>query len=284
MTVAISAAFRKMTIRAVLAIVLFIFTYLLLFALAAGLTLASGFAGFIVISAIGLNYISAAIGLGLISVGVLILYFLIKFLFKQHKVDRSHLTELTREEQPELFAFIEEIVQQVGTTFPKKIYLASDVNAAVFYDSSFWSMFFPVRKNLLIGIGLINTVSRLELKAILAHEFGHFSQRSMKLGSYVYNVNQVIYNMLHDNESFNRVLQNWYLNYADADQSYDERIGYYNALGQSIEFMRVTTPFEQIERNLVAVAAAEKELKVQIRMMQETALFRDDHTGDNSHL
>lgn len=209
MTVAVSGAFRKMTIRAVFAIILFIFTYLLLFTLAAGLTFASGFAGFVVISAIGLNYFSAAIGIGLVSVGVLILYFLIKFLFKQHKVDRTDLTELTREEQPELFAFIAGIVQEVGTTFPKKIYLSSDVNAAVFYDSSFWSMFFPVRKNLLIGIGLINTVSRLELKAILAHEFGHFSQRSMKLGSYVYNANQVIYNMLYDNESFHRVLQNW---------------------------------------------------------------------------
>jgi hypothetical protein len=36
------------------------------------------------------------------------------------------------------------------------------------------------KKNLTIGIGLINSTSVGELKTILAHEFGHFSQRSMK--------------------------------------------------------------------------------------------------------
>ncbi len=98
---------------------------------------------------------------------------------------------------------VREIVDEVQTDFPKKIYLSTDVNAAVFYDSSFWSMIFPIRKNLLIGMGLVNSTTKLELKAVLAHEFGHFSQRSMKLGSFVYNVNKVIYNMLYDNESYN---------------------------------------------------------------------------------
>jgi hypothetical protein len=70
-------------------------------------------------------------------------------------------------------------------------------------------MIFPVRKNLQIGFGLVNTVTEQELKAILAHEFGHFSQRTMSVGSYVYNVNQVIFNMLYDNESFDSMIQAW---------------------------------------------------------------------------
>ncbi|HLC83453.1 MAG TPA: M48 family metalloprotease [Bacteroidia bacterium] len=60
-----------------------------------------------------------------------------------------------------------------------------------------------------MGLGLTNTISEQEFKAILAHEFGHFSQRSMKVGSYVYNVNQVIFNMLFDNESFDNMIQKW---------------------------------------------------------------------------
>src|SRR5690606_38074555 len=92
---------------------------------------------------------------------------------------------------------------------PKKIYLSSDVNAFVSYDSSFWSMFFPVRKNLTIGLGLVNSVNLSEFKAVLAHEFGHFSQRSMKLGSYVYNVNRILYNMLYDNTGYANMLQGW---------------------------------------------------------------------------
>lgn len=70
-------------------------------------------------------------------------------------------------------------------------------------------MFLPVRKNLQIGLGLVNSVNLSEFKAILAHEFGHFSQRSMKLGSYVYNVNKVIHNMLYDNEGYGELLGKW---------------------------------------------------------------------------
>lgn len=148
-------------------------------------------------------------GIGIISLGILIFFFLLKFIFKKHVVDRSHLIEITQEDEPQLFNCISEIVNDVETDFPKKIYLSTDVNAGVFYDSSFWSMIFPIRKNLQIGLGLVNVVNVSEFKAILAHEFGHFSQKSMKIGSYVYNVNQIIYNMLNDNESFNSMIERW---------------------------------------------------------------------------
>ena len=152
-------------------------------------------------------FLTLMLGGGLVCFGVLILVFLVKFIFKVNKVDRSHLTRITQAEQPDLFKMIDEIVEEVGTDFPKKVYLSSEVNASVFYDSSFWSMFFPVRKNLHIGLGLMNTISIDELKAILAHEFGHFSQKSMRTGSYVYNVNQVIYNTLYDNEGYGNFTQ-----------------------------------------------------------------------------
>lgn len=155
------------------------------------------------------SFVTIALGIGLASLGVFVLIFLFKFLFKQHKTDRSHLIEISQNEEPALFAFIDDIVCEVKTDFPKKVYLSADVNAGVFYDSSFWSMIFPIRKNLNIGIGLVNTLSAQEFKAILAHEFGHFSQRSMKVGSYVYNVNQVIYNLLYDNESFDDMIRRW---------------------------------------------------------------------------
>lgn len=31
----------------------------------------------------------------------------------------------------------------------------------------------------------------------------------MKVGSYVYNVNQVIFNLLYDNESYERIIHSW---------------------------------------------------------------------------
>lgn len=44
---------------------------------------------------------------------------------------------------------------------------------------------------------------------LLAHEFGHFSQKTMKVGSYVYNVNQIIFNMLYDNEGYAKLTNRW---------------------------------------------------------------------------
>lgn len=206
--VKLTASFRQHVTLSVLAILLFIITYLVLIALAVGLTFLSGYLGLAIILAKPM-YATLLIGFGLIGMGVLVLIFLVKFLFTKHTVDRSDMIEVTAEEQPLLFDCIREIVREAGTDFPKKVYLSADVNAAVFYDSGFWSMFLPVRKNLKIGLGLVNAVTVSELKAILAHEFGHFSQRSMLLGSYVYNVNRVIYNMLFENEGFARVAVQW---------------------------------------------------------------------------
>lgn len=197
-----------MAVRAMLSILLFLLVYILLVVAAVGLTFLLGWGG-IMLVALRPSVLTIGLGLGMTGAGVLILIFLLKFIFKRHIVDRSHLTEIRPEQQPQLFAFISEIVDEVHTKFPKKVYLSADVNASVFYDSGFWSMFLPVKKNLHIGIGLVNTVSVNEFRAILAHEFGHFSQRSMKVGSYVYNVNQVIYNMLYDNASYENLANRW---------------------------------------------------------------------------
>lgn len=204
----VSAGFRAQATKAVVTIGLFVLTYLLMLVFAIGLTVLCVYGG-IALIAVRPMLVTIALGIGLASLGVLVLFFLLKFIFKSHKVDRSHLIEIKEEDEPELFSLINDIVNKLGTNFPKKVYLSSDVNAAVFYDSSFWSMFFPIRKNLQIGLGLVNTVSKSELTAILSHEFGHFSQRTMKVGSYVYNVNQVIFNLLFDNETYDERVQGW---------------------------------------------------------------------------
>ncbi|HSC52517.1 MAG TPA: M48 family metallopeptidase [Phnomibacter sp.] len=204
----LTSEFKTQTLRAIFSIVVFVLVYLIILVLALGLTALCVVGGLYLIAARPM-FLTIVLGAGLASLGILVLIFLIKFMFQSHKTDRSHLVEIHSSDEPELFKMIDEIVCAVKTSRPKKVYLSADVNAAVFYDSSFWSMFFPIKKNLQIGMGLVNTVSREELKAILSHEFGHFSQRTMKVGSYVYNVNQVIFNMLFDNDSYTNLVQRW---------------------------------------------------------------------------
>lgn len=187
-TVRLSKEFKKQTLRTIFSLVIFAAVYILILVAAVGLTIACVYGGIMMV-VLAPRLVTIGLGIGLASLGFFILYFLFKFIFTSNKVDRSHLQRITREEQPDLFLLLDDIVSKVGTTFPKNVYLSSEVNASVFYDSSFWSMFLPIRKNLQIGLGLVNSVTHDELKAILSHEFGHFSQRTMKVGSYVYNVN-----------------------------------------------------------------------------------------------
>lgn len=252
-SIALRPEFKRQATKAVVSIVIFILSYVGLFLLTIGLTILCGW-GAISIIQLFPGLVTLALGIGLASLGVLVLIFLLKFTVKSTIINRAGFVEINEKSEPKLFALISEIVEEVGTDKPKKVYLSGDVNAGVFYDSSFWSMIFPVRKNLQIGLGLINSITTSELKSILAHEFGHFSQRSMRVGSYVYNANKVIHNMLYDNDSYNRLIQNWgnisgyfspFVGIAEAiieaiqsilQSVYDNLNGNYFALSREMEF------------------------------------------------
>lgn len=203
-----SKEYKNEAIKVTASILFFAIVYLALVFLAVVL---AGFVSFIGIQIIILKpmFLTIMLGLGLIGLGLMVIFFLIKFIFTRRKIDRSGYREIKKEEFPELFEYIKNIAAETNTPFPKKIYLSHDVNASVFYDSSFLSMFFPVRKNLLIGLGFVNSVNLSEFKAVIAHEFGHFSQDSMRLGSYVFNTNKIIYNMLYENDGYAKALDSW---------------------------------------------------------------------------
>lgn len=203
-----SPQFRREVVKVLAAILFFVLTYLLLVAAAVGFAVLCAMGGLSLV-VFKPMFLTLMLGLGLAVLGLMVLIFMVKFLFKRHTIQLSGLTEITETEHPRLFEFVRTLAKETQTTFPRKIYVSPDVNASVFYNSSFWSMFFPVRKNLQIGLGLVNAVNLSEFKAILAHEFGHFSQRSMKLGTYVYNMNRIIFNMLYDNDGYESTLQWW---------------------------------------------------------------------------
>ncbi len=140
--------------------------------------------------------------------GMLFLFFA-KGLFKRQKRDTSRLIEVTAKDQPKLFAFVQALCKEAKAPMPRAIYLSHEVNAAVFYPRSLLSLFLPVRKNLLVGLGLLNLLNVSELKAVLSHEFGHFAQSSMKLGQYVYVFNQAIADMVVSRDFWDTLLARW---------------------------------------------------------------------------
>lgn len=200
--------YKKEAIRVTASILFFALVYLLLVILSTALAATVSYFGVMLII-FRPSFITLMIGIGMIGLGIMVMFFLFKFIFSIKKVDRSGLCEIHKKDYPELFSFVKQLATETKAPMPKRIYLTPEVNASVFYDSNLLSMFFPARKNLMIGLGFVNSVNMSEFKAVLAHEFGHFSQDSMRLGSYVYNVNKIIYNVLYDNEGYASTIDSW---------------------------------------------------------------------------
>ena len=136
----------------------------------------------------------------------LICLFMVKGLFKRARREDGVRVEVTEAEQPVLFAFIRQLCRDTGAPFPHRVYVVPDVNAAVSFHESFLNLIFPSRKNLIIGLALVNRLNLTEFKAVLAHEFGHFSQNSMKLGSYVYTANRAVADVVYGRDWLDNLL------------------------------------------------------------------------------
>lgn len=117
--------------------------------------------------------------------------FMAKALFFVQRPGGAQDYELKRQDHPRLFRFLNAIADEAGAPKPHRVFLSARVNASVSYDLSLLNLIFPSRKNLEIGLGLVNVLSLGELKAVLAHEFGHFAQKTMAVGRWVYIAQQV---------------------------------------------------------------------------------------------
>jgi Zn-dependent protease with chaperone function len=202
---AVSKQYKAKVIQVFLSMLGFVIAYFAVLAAVGVLIYYSFLFAILLLTHIG-HWIMILAAVGVLFMGGLLAFFVLKFLFASNKEDNSELIEITRDDEPVLFQFIEEVCKECKTTFPKKIFISPGINARVFYNSSFWSMFLPIRKNLEIGGGLISSLNVTEFKAVIAHEFGHFSQSSTRLGSYVYRINRVIYNTIFENDSYDKAV------------------------------------------------------------------------------
>ncbi len=80
-------------------------------------------------------------------------------LFVQHRHEIDDI-EVTAKDQPRLFAFINRLADEAGAPRAHRVFLSPRVNAAVFYDLTVLNLLFPSRKNLEIGLGLVNAHAR----------------------------------------------------------------------------------------------------------------------------
>jgi Zn-dependent protease with chaperone function len=140
------------------------------------------------------------LGAGFLSV------FLFKALVFVQRAKPSNDIELKASDQPALFSFIYALADEIKAPRPYRVYLSPRVNAAVFYDLSLLNFIIPSRKNLEIGLGLVNILNVGEFKAVLAHEFGHFAQRTMAVGRWVYIAQQIAAHIVAKRDALDKLL------------------------------------------------------------------------------
>ena len=120
---------------------------------------------------------------------------------------------LPRDRQRRLFGVIEEIAAGTSQAMPAEVYLVSDVNAFVTTRGGF--MGFGSRRVMGLGLPLLQTLGVSELRAVLAHEFGHYHGGDTKLGPWVYKTRAAIGRTLQSLEGYSALLQKpfvWYGN------------------------------------------------------------------------
>jgi heat shock protein HtpX len=97
---------------------------------------------------------------------------------------------ITAAEHPRLFAMIDDIARQTAQEPPAEVYLVNDVNAWVAQRGG--TMGVGSKRVMGIGLPLMELLSEEELRAVLAHEFGHYVGGDTRLGPWIYKTRAAI--------------------------------------------------------------------------------------------
>lgn len=135
---------------------------------------------------------------------------MVKNLCKSLRLPRQEAIEIFPHEHPRFFAFLARVCKDVGVPMPRRVFVDHRVNAAALPDrTSLLDFVLSTRKNLRLGLGLVNSVNLTEFKAILAHEIGHFTQKTTWLALYVQVAALVCALSVHGDDRFDRFLRAW---------------------------------------------------------------------------
>ncbi|WP_197040104.1 M48 family metallopeptidase [Mycobacterium sp. URHB0044] len=216
----------------------------------------------IVVALAYVGYLFSVIGIGLIAGCFWILAVVVAVAIgKSIAAQRKHgdpgrgSVLLGEEEQPELWHEVRELAGFAGTRPPDEIRLVAVANAAVSEDSTLLGLVGGTRR-MFLGAPLLIGFTRQQLRAVLAHELGHYSGRHTALGALTYRGQEAIARVLDDLEdSFARkpleLYGDWYLAISQAVNRRQE----FEADRLSAELVGGATAAEALRQNEVLVLA-----------------------------
>ncbi|MFO0922589.1 MAG: M48 family metallopeptidase [Pirellulales bacterium] len=156
--------------------------------------------------------------------GTIMVLFMIKPLFSRLKFEPRRRS-LTRQGQPVLFALIDQICDSTGAPKPVRVDVDYQSSAAAYAEKGLYGIV-TGQFVLVIGVPLAATFSARQLAGVLAHEFGHFSQRiGMGANVLVMKISIWFTRVVYERDSLDRMLDDWI-------EDSDYRIGLILQLGK----------------------------------------------------
>jgi Zn-dependent protease with chaperone function len=120
---------------------------------------------------------------------------------------------LTAARHPRLFQAIDEVARATGQPMPREVYLVPEVQAWVTRRGGVMGL--GSRPVMGLGLSLLRTLEVGELRAVLAHEFGHHHGGDTRLGPWVYKTRGALARTLDGLSGFSGTLQRPFAWYAE---------------------------------------------------------------------
>ena len=99
--------------------------------------------------------------------------------------------ELTAQGQPELHGLLAQVAESAGEPMPGSVYFDPTLNAAVTEVSA--GLGHGRRRVMLIGLPLLSILNPDELRAVIAHEFGHYVGGDTRFGTWIWRTRSAIF-------------------------------------------------------------------------------------------
>ena len=156
----------------------------------------------------GAGLIRIVLYLAPLAAGGILVLFMIKPLFAR-RGGQHRSTEIDRRTQPLLVAYVEALCRVMGAPIPTRIDVDVRVNASAAFRRGLISML-GNDLVLTIGLPLVATMSVRQLTAVLAHEFGHFSQGvGMRFSYLTVVINHWFGRVVYERDAWDEKLQEW---------------------------------------------------------------------------
>lgn len=146
--------------------------------------------------------------IGPLVVGAVVVLFMLKPLFAP-RAKRPDPVEVDEATEPFLHGFVAALCRAVGAAPPARILIDCQVNASAGFHQGGFGLA-TRRRDLTIGIPLVESLTLRQFAGVLAHEFGHFGQGfAMRVSFLVMGINAWFARVVYQRDGWDESLVEW---------------------------------------------------------------------------